>query len=118
MPYQRNEEGNIINPPVIRDWEQRIYSVMESDPGNTVKIERLTREYEADRTKLAEEEEADERTAAEDQANRDADARQAVANRNPATPAGTFQTPAPQAQTPAPTAEATAVPVDAPGVVT
>lgn len=100
MPYQRNDDGDIINPPIIREWEQRIYAVMESDPGNTVKIERLTREYEADRTKLAEEEEADERTAAEDQANRDADARQAVANRNQ---------PAPAPQAPAPAAPDAAV---------
>lgn len=82
MPYQRNEEGKIINPPVIPEWERRIYGVMESDPGNKVKIERLTREYDDERTKMAEEEEADERTAAEDQANADADARAAVANRN------------------------------------
>jgi hypothetical protein len=80
--YRRSDEGKIIDPPVIPERERELYGVMESEPGNTAKIERLTRAYEDERTTLAEEEERAEREAAEDQAAADAAARQAVADRN------------------------------------
>lgn len=79
--YQRNEDGKVIDPPVIPDYERRVYAAMESDPGNTVKIERLTREYEQARNDLADQEDADERAAADAQEAKDAETRQAARDR-------------------------------------
>jgi hypothetical protein len=80
--YQRNEDGQAINPPVIPEYERKIYGVMEQDPGNTRKIAKLTAEYETERQNLADEEDADEKAAAEEQAAADAEARDIVRQRN------------------------------------
>lgn len=79
--YRRSEEGKIIDPPVIPERERQIYAVMQSEPGNTARIEELTREYETERTALAESQEDAERRATEDQAAADAEARRAVQER-------------------------------------
>lgn len=87
MTYQRSETGAVINPPTIPAREREIYSTMEREPGNTAKIEQLTREYDKERTAMADEEDRAERQEAEDQAAADAAARQTVTDREAATTA-------------------------------
>lgn len=87
--YRRTEEGKVIDPPIIPDYEQRIYAAMNA--ADEREAERLTREYETERTKLADERDKREQAENEDQAARDAEARDAVRNRNAAAQGGVTQ---------------------------
>lgn len=78
--YKRTEEGAVIDPPIIPDYEQRIYAAMNA--ADQREAERLTREYEVEREKLADEQDKREREEYENQAARDAEARETVRSRN------------------------------------
>jgi hypothetical protein len=83
--YKRTDDGKVIDPPIIKSYERDIYDAMER--ADTAEIQRLTVEYDEERTALADKQDARERQREQDQALKDADLRDAIRAQNAPAPA-------------------------------
>jgi hypothetical protein len=72
--YQRTEDGSVINPPVISGYERDLYQAMSDSDEREIK--RLSKEYETERTKLADRRDDAEREEREEQELKDLEMRE------------------------------------------